>query len=1093
MSTLSIFKRAAVLALLGCCAAAAQAAAPTATVQRTVTFSIESQPVREALMKFGEQAGLQVLFRSEGLTIQGVTASPVSGELSMQDALRRLLSKTGLTYEFVNERTVRVTAAGSAETASSTSGTRVGRVKDEQLQLARAQGDSPTIPAASTEEQGRSSIDAYTKGIPEILVKGARTANTDIRRTEDDVQPYVVFDAEDLERSMAPDLETFLRTRLTMNQVRSTEDQNLSGNRGNQSTVDLRGLGADQTLILVNGRRMPGVANGLDLFQPDINGIPMSAVERIEILPSTAGGIYGGGATGGVVNIILKRDYSDLELSARYDGTFAGGGTQRRLDATGGFTLEGGRTSVMVMASYRDGNPLYVGDRDATLRARQLKNQNNSGLAGGGIGVFPGVTTTNITGVRGRNLVLADGMRPLNSPYAYVPVGYAGPASDNGAVFLETAGRLNIELPEDFTGTGYPLLGAPTVRSLTLSLRREFSERVEAFVDASRNDNQSERINRSATIQISRVRLPVGPGNPFTEAVDLSVPFGGYDASRLLARYGSLSERLTGGLIMRLPREWTAQAEYSLSRSNYTQDYPIDPLTVDGRAALTDGRLNLLGDVNANPPDYAAYYPDQERRIFEERPLTRRGATLRVAGPLWQLPGGPLRLAALLEDQRQYTDDQVSYYYEEGATAPLYLYNPRIGATTRSLYTELTAPLFSAANARRGLRGLDVQASYRYDVSRTRTVKFGDVSNIVPSLDGPFPEVPFQTNEVSGNQYTLGLRYMPAEVLALRVSYGEGIFAPQPRHLAQYEDRYLLFLSGLIDPKRDGESVTGATVEKLVLQGSLQLRPEISQSWSAGAIFTPDSLPGLRLSVDYTRIEKVDEIGFLPPQTLVDLEDSLPGRVVRNPLTPADQAAGYTGGTIRDLDAGLINIAHSLVEAIDIQADYSWQTRLGAFAVNVMATVQPQMAQQPTPTSVERDRVGYSDGPLKWRANAGLRWQRGALGLGWNLQYYDAALVYGSTASTTIRNAAILTQGAEFIPTQTYHDVYGRYRFDHAPGFARGLLENTELQFSVQNVFNTEPPIVASISVTALTSGYAGEGDARLRRYSISFTKRFGQ
>ncbi len=85
----------------------------------------------------------------------------------------------------------------------------------------------------------------------------------------------------------------------------------------------------------------------------------------------------------------------------------------------------------------------------------------------------------------------------------------------------------------------------------------------------------------------------------------------------------------------------------------------------------------------------------------------------------------------------------------------------------------------------------------------------------------------------------------------------------------------------------------------------------------------------------------------------------------------------------------------------------------------------------------------------------------------------------------------MLGQGSEWIPTQTYHDVYGRYRFENAPDFVGGLLRNTELQISVQNVLNTDPPILASSS-SVVGGYYATEGDARLRRYSIAFTKRFG-
>ncbi len=1079
----------AVLTLLLCNISAAENTTPT-----RVSFNIPQQSLGDALTEWSRQSGLQVLRRERAAAAE-LTSGTVSGEFSPEEALNRLLQKTGLGYEFVNERTVRITGAHGRTDAASAADPSIA----EPLRLVRAQADAEDHAsgqqARALSEAGAVAGNDQQKGIPEILVKGARSSNTDIRRTEDDVQPYVVFDAEEIGNSMAPDLETFLKTRLPMNQARTSHSQKLTVWNGNQSAINLRGLGADQTLILVNGRRLPGAADFTDILQPDINGIPIAAVQRIEILPSTAGGIYGGGATGGVVNIILKRDYSELELNARYDGTFAGGGAERRLDATGGFTLGDGRTSVMVMASYRDGNPLYIGDRDFSLRSRRLQQANDSDAFVGSIRPLRGYTT-NIRSVSGNDLELLDG-RSLNEPIAHVPVGYAGPASDNGAAFLTTAGRYNLALPEDVTGNQYPLLSAPTVRSLAVNLRREFTDRIEVFVDASRYDNRAVRAGSYTAAGGSSVTLPVGVNNPFTEEVTLSIPLAGYEANGLRTSFESLTEQLSGGVIVRLPHQWMVQGEYNWSRSNSILDYPVEFLSADGRAALIDGRLNSLSDVNVYPLDFSSYYPDQtgqNNSYGSEYPAVYKNATLRMAGPLLNLPGGPLRLAAVLEERQQYTGNRVSTdYYPTLANPTVHTYYPEIGSTTESMYAELTAPLVSAANARRGLLALDLQASYRYDATRTRTREVSGSSVEVPSTDGPFPEVPFQANKVTGNQYTLGMRYTPVESLALRVSYGEGILPPTPQQLAEnpFPTSFLAFL-GYIDPMRGGTVITDATVEKFMpIQGSLLLRPERSQSWSAGAIFTPAILPGLRMSLDYTRIEKVDEISALSMRVIIDLEDSFPGRIVRNPLTPEDEALGYTGGTIRELNGGNVNIAHSLVEALDIQVDYSWETQFGAFAVNAIATVQPHLQQQAAPDSEVFDIVGYNDGPLKWRASAGLRWSRGPWDLGWNLQYYDASRVYTSTASDISRDITVLGQGSAWIPTQTYQDVYGRYRFESLSGFGHRLLDNAEMQISVQNIFDARPPILAS-AAPDLVAGYATEGDARLRRYSITFTKRFG-
>src|SRR5690606_6867069 len=98
------------------------------------------------------------------------------------------------------------------------------------------------------------------------------------------------------------------------------------------------------------------------------------------------------------------------------------------------------------------------------------------------------------------------------------------------------------------------------------------------------------------------------PDNPFTEAVKLSVPLVGYERN-LLSEYVSLTEQLSGGVILRLPRQWTAQGEYTLGSSTYTYDRAPATLTPEGRAALVNGTLNPLSDVNVHRLDFSSFYP----------------------------------------------------------------------------------------------------------------------------------------------------------------------------------------------------------------------------------------------------------------------------------------------------------------------------------------------------------------------------------------------------------------------------------------------------------------------------------------------------
>ncbi len=1045
-----------------------------------VSFSIRAQALSTALIEFANQADIQVL--TAGSEVEGATAGDVAGRLTLNAALERMLEGSGFTFRFVDAKTLILVKAGQPAKTTAAGPSKMWLARAEAMPTASSSPDSTD--AADAERTAAKSKSASDKGIPEILVRESRSSNVDIRRTEDDVQPYVVFEAEEIESSMAQDLETFLKTRLPMNQLEESQGQISSGIRGNQSVIDLRGLGADQTLVLVNGRRMPEVANNINFYQPDINGIPLSAVERIEILPSTAGGIYGGGATGGVVNIILKRDYNNLQVKAVYDGTFQGGGSRRRLEATGGFTLEEGKTQVMITASQRQSRPLYAGDREFNVRGRALMKQNDPDEFDGP----PFGYTTNIRSDSGNDLELVSG-QSLNSPYASVPVGYAGPASDGGAAFLNSA-AYNLDIPNDVNGLRRSLVSVADVRSAALNVRREFTPRIEAFVDTSYYDNDGVSSSQRPLI----VTLDPGPNNPFTEEVELSIPFAGISSSSTGSGSRSQTTQVAGGIIARLPWAWTAHAEYVWSKSERHRWYSPDQLTGEAFDALADGRLDPLRDVNAAPLDLSPYYfmPDTntDDGIFN---TFQKTATLRLAGPLWELPGGPINLSMLLENRESNNDDTVVTKFPLNGTGPEHRYYGPVGSTVDSIYGEVTIPLVSAHNARRWVQGLDFQASHRYDATETRARPLSQSSQIVDSPNGPFPDIPFQTNNVSANQTTFGFRFQPTSALALRLSYGEGVLPPNTVQLTAADlPTIFALLLRYTDPKR-GDQLIYPTLTSFTYIGSFDLRAEQSQSWSGGMILTPDALPGFRLSVDYTRIKKKDEITNLSQteyQYFIDHEDDLfPNRITRGMLTPADEALGYTVGPITGLDGGPLNLTHSLVEAFDIQADYTWDTSYGAFTANVMGTYQPHLKQQLAQDAPVVDRTGYRGGPLEWRGNVGLNWKRGAWTAGWNMQYYDAHFVYGVLDSESTRDRKELQQGAQTIPNQTYHDLFGRYRFGESSASWMRLLSNTEILVSVRNVFDDLPPILATTS--AGSGGYSTYGDAHLRSYSISLTKTF--
>ncbi|WP_457326007.1 TonB-dependent receptor plug domain-containing protein, partial [Roseateles sp. P5_E11] len=372
--------------------------------------------------------------------------------------------------------------------------------------------DQASTAKAKADADGRTADEV----MPTILVRGKRTLNVDIRRDRDDIQPYVVFDAEQIARSGAQTIEGFLQTYLPMNAQQTTSSQ-LGPQVSPNGRIDLRGLGSDQTLVLVDGRRLPSISAGDSFKQANINGISMSQIERIEILPATASGIYGGGATGGVINIILKRDYSGFDVDVNYGGALDGAVRQYRLGVSGGFSLEGGRTQVLFSASRANAGVLQSSQRDFTRRGAQQQLRNDptdpSVLMGGAniCSTDDGFTCST------QPLQLKSG-KSLSSAFTSVPANYTGAASDGGAALAGKAGQLQFE-------AAMPIWSAPETTTFTFNTRREFATGIEAYVDFVRDNSKNALAMPTPNLQYVPASAAV---NPFQQDVlsYLTVPDG---------------------------------------------------------------------------------------------------------------------------------------------------------------------------------------------------------------------------------------------------------------------------------------------------------------------------------------------------------------------------------------------------------------------------------------------------------------------------------------------------------------------------------------------------------------------------------------
>lgn len=289
-----------------------------AQAQRRIEYNIAAGDLGEALKTVSRQSGKEIIFTSEAVLERPAPA--LQGTYSADEAVRLLLRGSDLVARFRRDVII---IRGRSEPS--------GRI---------AQG--PT-------------------GSSDIVVTGSRIKGAP------PTSPVTIRSRDDIERQGSSDLGSFIRL-LPQNfnggQNPSVAGGGAQGNNNNvssSSTLNLRGLGPDATLTLLNGHRLAydALAQGVD-----ISAIPLAAIDRVEIVADGASALYGSDAVGGVANIILRKDYEGAELTARLGTTTQGGGGEAQLSAVTGSTWDAG--GFMVAANYLWSSRVNAGQRKLT-------------------------------------------------------------------------------------------------------------------------------------------------------------------------------------------------------------------------------------------------------------------------------------------------------------------------------------------------------------------------------------------------------------------------------------------------------------------------------------------------------------------------------------------------------------------------------------------------------------------------------------------------------------------------------------------------------------------------------------------------------
>jgi iron complex outermembrane receptor protein len=354
----ALTRRVATIAVIACAWGLADRAYAQGDVRHRV--HIEARPLTAALNALAAQTGLQIVVMSE--VAANRYARAVSGDLTGEEALAKILRDTGLTYQKIDANTVAIKRIAATATTPLTPLT--ADHHPNSLLLAQADGRAVTdVPATTEPVRNDGNV-----VLEEVVVTGSH-----IRGVRNDTAPVLTLRRDYIERSGFTSM-TQLVDSLPMNfsggQNGSSEVAAFGNSPGSSQNLtrgagfNLHGLGSVATLTLINGRRVAPAAEGQFV---DVSTIPLAAVERVEILTDGASAVYGADAVAGVVNVILRKDFNGAETSVRAGTATRGGTSEQQLSQTFGKTWSGG--SALLVADWSKRDPLDIRDRDYMVNA----------------------------------------------------------------------------------------------------------------------------------------------------------------------------------------------------------------------------------------------------------------------------------------------------------------------------------------------------------------------------------------------------------------------------------------------------------------------------------------------------------------------------------------------------------------------------------------------------------------------------------------------------------------------------------------------------------------------------------------------------
>ena len=1004
------------------------------------------------------------------------------------------------------------------------------------------QGDAATVStSAQTPAAGTQSTEAAGPAEPnsqaEIVVTGTLIRNPNLVASA----PVTVVGQEEIRLKQSNVAEEVLRS---IPGVVPSIGSNVNNGNGGASFVNLRGIGANRNLVLLDGTRIvPGTLSGL----VDLNNIPLALVDRVDVLTGGASSTYGADAVGGVVNFITRSDFAGIEASASEQISERGDGNILRTDLTIGANFEDGRGNAVFSIGYQEADPVYFGGNDRPKSQVTLESFDEFFVAG------QGSSTTvpaafDIGGGRRRQQISPDGTGIGNfyqsfnfNPYNVFQVPFKR-YNMYGAGHYDVADGITVYGRGLYSNNTVDTIIAPSgifASSVVVPVSNPYlSAAQRAYFCANADFNPALGGQQTLTpAQCTAAATALTPADPnyqqFTVGLRRRTPEVGPRISDYNTQIFDFKVGVRGDITQHIGFDLFASRGESTNTQSI-QNYVLLSrvrqalLSTNTTSCLTPTNgcipINVFGTNGTITPAVADYISDDSQTVTKSRLSQVRGVINGDVPFTSPFAENPLSFAVGGE-YRKYKASQISDILAKsagelggaGGAAP----DVRGGFDVYEGFAELIAPLVSDKPF---FHSLTVEGGIRrsnYKIAAAGNPSFKTTTWKVAGSWEPVRDLKFRGNyqhavrapnisELFSPQNT-GLTNLGTDPCAQNVAFFATAASANLRAVCVAQGAPAAQIGFIQNPTAGQANSTGG--------GNPLLKPEVANTWTVGAVLQPRFIPGFTASIDYYHI-KVN--GAVSSPTPDDIIKACFGSDPKNP--PASAASSLACTTIRrnpisggldgppdttpGLPSVLSNLGKIMTDGVDVTMNYrrTLGQLLGQNAKINLAfggNYTRRSKFQATPSALDRECTSF------YSANCGSIQpkysfnQRTTLSLGrvdlsllWRYisktQYEPKQFIADGCAGLTDAADAVSAGGDACQVDTRFRKIKAYNYFDLSTRF--NVTDHFDMTVTVTNLLDKKPPTVGgTVGSTGFNGGntYPSTYDAVGRRYAVGARLKF--